>query len=79
MIKTLKHFFLLFVFMFSMVSAESKEDPYRLYVTMVDPEFHCFALSNNMVFNIPGTNWEIIAALPEVGTEVHVEPYKKNS
>ena len=38
--------------MFSVVSAEIKEDPYRLYVTEVDSEFHCFALSNHMVFNI---------------------------
>jgi hypothetical protein len=74
MIKTLKQFSLLFVFIFSMISAESKEDQYRLYVTMVDPEFHCFALSNNMVFNIPKKNWET-TALPEVGTEVYITPW----
>jgi hypothetical protein len=48
-------------------------EKYRLYVTMVDPEFHCFALSNNMVFNIPKKNWET-TSLPEVGTEVSVYP-----
>ena len=70
MTKTLKHFSLLFVFIFSMVSAEIKEDQYRLYVTMVDPEFHCFALSNNMICEIPKRHWEK-EALPEVGTEVY--------
>jgi hypothetical protein len=73
MIKTLKHFSLLFVFIFSMVSAEIKED--RLYVTMVDPEFHCFALSNNMVCNIPQKNWET-ETLPEVGTEIYFYPFR---
>ena len=71
MTKTLKHFFLLFMLVFSTVSAETKEDQYRLYVTMVDPEFHCFALSNNMVFNIPEKNWET-QMLPEVGAEVFI-------
>ena len=69
MTKTLKHFSLLFVFIFSMVSAEIKEDQYRLYVTMVDPEFHCFALSNHMICYIPKENWET-RTLPEVGTEI---------
>jgi hypothetical protein len=71
MTKILKYFSLLFVFMFSLVSAEIKEDQYRLYVTDIDPEFHCFALSNNMVFNIPKKMWEKVT-LPEVGTEVYV-------
>ena len=31
---------------------------YRLHVTKVDPEFHCFELSNNLVFVIPQKNWE---------------------
>jgi hypothetical protein len=53
-----------------MVSAEIKEDKYRLYVTMVDPEFHCFALSNHMICEIPKRHWEK-EALPEVGTEVY--------
>jgi hypothetical protein len=70
MTKMLKHFSLLFVLMFSVVSAEIKEDPYRLYVTEVDSEFHCFALSNHMVFNIPERNWKA-DAFPEVGTEVY--------
>src|SRR5579863_8923319 len=72
MTKILKLFSLLFVLIFSMASAEFKEDQYRLYVTMVDPEFHCFSLSNKMVFHIPEKNWET-ALLPEVGTEIFIE------
>ncbi len=76
MIKTLKHFFLLFVFVFSMASAETNEDKYRLYVTMVDPELHCFALSNNMICNTLKKNWET-ETLPEVGTEVYIKATAK--
>ena len=75
MVTFLKRFSLLFVVFFSIVSAEAKEDleKYRLYVTKIDPEFHCFALSNEMVFNIPKKNWET-ATLPEVGAEVYILP-----
>jgi hypothetical protein len=72
MTKTLKYFSLLFVFIFSLVSAEIKEDQYRLNVTMVDPELHCFALSNNMICNTLKKNWET-ETLPEVGTEVYIK------
>jgi len=60
---------------FSSVFADQKVDleKYRLYVTKVDPEFLCFELSNNLVFNIPKKNWEN-NTLPEVGTQVHIFP-----
>ena len=73
--KTLKQFSLLLVFVFSAVFADSKADleNYRLFVTEVDPEFHCFRLSNKLVFNIPKKDWET-ETLPEVGTEVQIWP-----
>jgi len=81
--KTLKLFSLLFMFVFSALSADPEMEKdkfrsavfekYQLTVTEVDPEFHCFALSNNMVFNIPKRNWEK-ETLPEVGTEIHFKP-----
>jgi hypothetical protein len=63
------------MFLLSTVFAETKTDldKYRLFVAKVDPEFHCFALSNNMVFNIPKKNWKT-ESLPEVGTEVYLKP-----
>lgn len=71
MIKMMKLFSLLFVCMFSIVSADIKEDQYRLTVTEVDLDFHCFRLSNHMVFNIPKRMWEKVT-VPEVGAEVYV-------
>jgi hypothetical protein len=81
--KTLKLFSLLFMLIFSMVSAdtETEEDKfrswvfekYRLTVTEVDPELHCFKLSNKLVYNIPKKNWET-DALPEVGDRVVLTP-----
>ncbi len=47
-------------------------EKYRLYVTDIDQEFHCFALSNNMICTIPKRNWET-ETLPEVGTEVYLK------
>ena len=76
MIKTLKLFSLMLVLIFSRVSADPKagEDKFRskifekyvLTVTDVDPELHCFRLSNKLVCNILKKNWET-DALPEVG------------
>ncbi len=83
MIKTLKLFSLMLVLIFSMVSAdpETGEDKfrshihekYRLTVTDVDPELHCFKLSNKLVCNILKKNWET-DALPEVGDMVLLNP-----
>ncbi len=75
MAKPLKLFSLLLIFLFSTMVAESKNDldKYRLYVTNVDPEFHCFALSNQMTFCIAKNDWET-GNLPEVGTEVSLVP-----
>ncbi|HEY5235199.1 MAG TPA: hypothetical protein VIJ14_03375, partial [Rhabdochlamydiaceae bacterium] len=71
----MKRLSLMFMFLLSTVFAETKPDldKYRVYVTEIDPEFHCFALSNHMVFNIPKKNWET-DPLPEVGTEVYLKP-----
>ena len=83
MIKTLKLFSLMLVLIFSMVSADPKaeEDEFRsiifekyvLTVTEVDPELHCFRLSNKLVCNILKKNWET-DALPEVGDIVCLNP-----
>ncbi len=71
----MKRFSLLFMLVFSSIFAEAKVDleKYRLYVTKVDAEFHCFALSNNLVFTIPQKQWET-ETLPELGSEVYVLP-----
>jgi hypothetical protein len=43
-------------------------EKYRLYVTKVDPEFHCISLSNNLVLNIIQKSDE----LPDIGAEVFI-------
>ncbi|HEY5234613.1 MAG TPA: hypothetical protein VIJ14_00425, partial [Rhabdochlamydiaceae bacterium] len=68
---------------FSAVSADTETDEdkfrswvfekYRLSVTEVDPEHHCFKLSNKLVYNIPKKNWGA-DALPEVGDRVALTP-----
>ncbi len=83
MIKTLKLFSLMLVLIFSMVSADPKAEEdkflsntrkkYLLAVTEVDPELHCFRLSNKLVCNILKKNWET-DALPEVGDLVVLIP-----
>jgi hypothetical protein len=83
MSKTLKLFSLLSVLIFSMVSADtdteldkfrsSISDKYQLTITEVDPELHCFRLSNKLVCNVPKKNWET-EALPEVGDKVLLTP-----
>lgn len=75
MTKILKLFSLLLMAVFSAVFADSTVDleKYRLTVTEIDPEFHCFRLSNHMIFNIPKKNWEKVELL-EVGTEVYLKP-----
>lgn len=75
MTKIMKLFFLMLMFVaFDLFGIGDNADleKYRLYVTMVDPEFHCFALSNNLVFHIPKKNWET-DCLPSVGSEVYIE------
>jgi hypothetical protein len=82
--KTLKLFSLLFMLIFSIVSADSETDEdkfrseisekYRLAVTEVDPELHCFRLSNRLVCNIPKKDWKA-AILPEVGDRVGLIPF----
>lgn len=84
MTKALKLFSLLFLFLVSTVSAdtEAEEDMlfvnqrYRLTVTKVDPEFHCFSLTNKLVCNIPKKNWET-DALPEVVDEIFIMPFPR--
>ncbi len=83
MIKTLKLFSLMLVLIFSMVSADpetgedkflsSIHEKYVLTVTEVDPELHCFKLSNKLVCNILKKNWAT-DALPEVGDIVCLNP-----
>lgn len=76
MTKMMKLFSLCAMFLFSSVFALQDQvdlEKYRLYVTKVDPEFHCFALSNSWVFSIPQQNWET-DQLPEVGTEIFILP-----
>lgn len=71
MTKTLKLFSLLFVMMFSMVFAESKIDleQYRLFVTKVDPESHCFVLSNELTCCQIKRDWNT-KTLPPIGIEI---------
>ncbi len=83
MSKILKLFSLVFVLIFSIVSAdpETGEDKFRsvifekymLTVTEVDPELHCFRLPNRLVCNIPIKDWKT-AILPEVGDRVCLIP-----
>lgn len=72
--KTLKLFSLLFIFSFAAVFADSKVDleNYRLYVTEIDPEFHSFRLSNNIICTVCKRNG-VPETLPEVGTEVYIQ------
>ena len=74
MTKTVKLFSLLLMFVFSTVFAESDLDKYRLYVTDVDPEYQCFALSNNMIFCVARNNLET-DTFPEVGVEIVLAPW----
>ena len=82
MTKTLKLLSLLFIFICSMTFALSAEDDavnqYRMYVTKVDPEFHCFALSNGMVCNTVKQEW-MKEKLPEVGDEIFLIPLIRSS
>ncbi len=76
MIKMVKLFSLCVMFLFSSVFAVGEAslvglEKYRLYVTKVDPEFHCFALSNNLVCQTLKKNWET-ETLPEVGAQVYI-------
>jgi hypothetical protein len=77
--KTLKLISLAFMFVFSTVFTEPKaeQDPHRLYVTKVDPEFHCFVLSNNMMFYSIKNEWKT-ENLPDVGTEVKLLPAERH-
>jgi hypothetical protein len=72
----MKLFFLMLIFSVSCAFTESKFDPekYRLYVTEVDPEFHCFALSNGMTCYTIKLDWQL-EKLPEVGTEIYLSPW----
>ncbi len=80
MTKALNLFFLLLIFSVSTAFSEFKFDPekYRLFVTKVDPEFHCFELSNNMVFYSASKCWKC-EKLPEVGSEVTLIPTTRNA
>lgn len=78
MTKTIKLFSLLLMFVFSTVFAESDLDKYRLYVTKVDPELHCFEMSNGMILNTVKKRWKR-EILPEVGTEIFLLPFQFNT
>ncbi len=83
MITFLKRFSLLFLFFSSAVFADAEMDEekfrlavlerYRLSVTEVDPEMHCFRLSNKLVCNIPKKDWGT-DAFPAVGDKVALFP-----
>jgi len=77
--KTLKFFSLLFTVVFAVLTAESATDEnqflskvkekYRLTVTEVDPEHHCFKLSNKLICNLTKGRLKT-DALPVVGDAV---------
>jgi len=79
MTTSFKLFLMLFLLIFTGVFTETQIDldKYRLYVTEVDPEFHCFTLSNQMVCYVAQNNWET-DLLPEVGAEIRLAPKKRN-
>jgi hypothetical protein len=66
----------LFVLVFSSIFADVDLENYRLYVTRVDPEFHCFELSNNLILNTVEWEWE---KLPDEGTEIYLKPTVRSS
>ncbi|HEX4840012.1 MAG TPA: hypothetical protein VFU89_06185 [Rhabdochlamydiaceae bacterium] len=85
--KTLKFFSLLFAVVFVPLAAESATDEnqflsmvkekYRLTVTEVDPEHHCFKLSNKLICNL--TKRRLKAdALPVVGDVVMLYPMPRS-
>lgn len=78
MTKAVKLFSLLFLFVFSTVFAEPDLDKYRLYVTKVDPELHCFEVSNGLILNTVEKRWKR-ETLPGVGTEIFLLPYQFNA
>ncbi len=71
----MKRLVLIGMFLISTVLADTKPnlEKYRLIVTAIDPDFHCIALSNNMVFYIPQKKWKT-ETFPEVGAVVYIEP-----
>ena len=68
----------LFVLVFSSVFADVELEKYRLYVTRVDPEFHCFELSNNFILNTGKRGWGS-EKLPDEGTEIYLMPTVRSS
>jgi len=82
MSKTAKFFSLLLIVVFAALSADpgatedqflaEKQERYRLTVTEVDPEHHCFKLSNKLICNLLPKNWET-DPLPAVGDEVFLK------
>ncbi|HEX4840013.1 MAG TPA: hypothetical protein VFU89_06190, partial [Rhabdochlamydiaceae bacterium] len=81
--KMLKFFSLLFTVVFAILAAESATDEnqflstvkekYRLTVTEVDPEHHCFKLSNKLICNLTKRRLEA-DTLPVVGDVVRLYP-----
>lgn len=71
MTKTLKFFSLVLLLIFSVAFGGSKVDleKYRLFVTKVDPESHCFVLSNGMTCCQIIRDWNK-KALPNIGIEI---------
>ncbi|HEX2579690.1 MAG TPA: hypothetical protein VHK67_04735 [Rhabdochlamydiaceae bacterium] len=77
--KTVKFFSLLLMVVIAALSADpgkvadnflsTIKERYRLTVTEVDPEHHCFKLSNKLICNLLQKNWET-DPLPAIGDEV---------
>lgn len=79
MTNTFKWFSLLLLLILKTIIGQPKSDldKYRVYVTDIDPAFHCFALSNQMVCYVARNHW-MTDPLPEVGAEIRLAPKKRN-
>jgi len=85
--KTLKFFSFFLMVVFAPLAAESATDEnqflskvkenYRLTVTEVDPEHHCFKLSNKVICNLTKGRLKI-DALPAVGDAVVLFPISRS-
>lgn len=53
--------------------ADINLNKYRMYVTAIDEDTHCFAVSNGLIFHLVKKHWAS-KNLPEIGVEIKLIP-----
>ncbi len=74
--KTILKLFLMIFFLICFplfAEADLNLNKYRMYVTAVDEDAHCFAVSNGLIFHLIKKHWTV-KKLPEIGVEIKLIP-----